>query len=79
MKKSLLFLSLFLLIQVTSVIAQTLDLPQSLYLCENSTINIDGTVTNTADTGISYQWYYSTSWNVDVTPANEIAGATNSI
>jgi len=64
MKKSLLFLSIFLCFQSYISIAQTLDLPAKLYLCDNGTTNIDGTVTNTADTGITYQWYYSTSSNV---------------
>jgi len=77
MKKSLLFLSIFLCFQSYISIAQTLDLPAKLYLCDNGTTNIDGTVTNTADTGITYQWYYSTSSNVQVIIANEIAGATS--
>lgn len=75
MKKSLLFL---LLISYMSF-AQNLDIPSNLYLCQNGSISVDGTVTNTTDTGITYQWYYSTSSNVEAIPANEIAGATNPV
>jgi uncharacterized repeat protein (TIGR01451 family) len=77
MKKIILFFSLFLCIQTTNVFSQNIDLPLKQYLCDTGSVDLDGTVLNTADTGINYQWYYSTSSNVQVIPGNEIAGATN--
>lgn len=77
MKKSLLFLSLFVLLQATNVFAQSIELPVKQYLCDTGSVNLDGTVINTTDTGVTYQWYYSISSNVQVTLANEITGATN--
>lgn len=79
MKKLLLFLSFITFMQTTVLTAQNIELPAKLYLCESDALELDGTVINTSDTGITYQWYYSTSWVVDVIPANEIAGATNPI
>jgi hypothetical protein len=71
MKKSLLFLSLFVLLQTTIVFAQSIELPNKLYLCEAGSLDLDGTVINTSDPGITYQWYfYSGTYQV-------ISGATN--
>lgn len=76
MKKRILFFSLFLCIQTTNVFSQNIDLPLRQYLCDTGSVALDGTVMNTTDTGITYQWYYSTSSNVQVIAGNEIAGAT---
>jgi hypothetical protein len=79
MKKTLLFLSFILLLQTNEILAQTIELPSSLYLCDNGIIELDGSVINTTDTNITYQWYYSISLNVPTIPSNEITGATNPI
>ncbi|NRR90825.1 T9SS type A sorting domain-containing protein [Winogradskyella undariae] len=75
MKKLLLFLSVILLLQTNEILAQTIDLPPSLYLCEMGSLELDGTVINTTDTNITYQWYYGLSLG----STTEIEGATNSI
>ncbi|MBU2920628.1 T9SS type A sorting domain-containing protein [Winogradskyella psychrotolerans] len=79
MKKTLLFLSVILLLQTNEILAQTIELPSSLYLCDTGSLELDGTVINTTDTNITYQWYYSISLNVSTIPSNEITGATNPI
>ena len=78
MKKSILFLTFFFYFQA-NMFAQNIDLPIKQYLCNTGSVALDGTVLNTADTGITYQWYYSVSANVQVISGNEIAGATNPI
>jgi len=76
MKKTLLFLSFILLLQTNEILAQTIELPSTLYLCETGSLELDGTVINTTDTNISYQWYYGFS----ISSANEeIVGATDSL
>jgi len=76
MKKILLFLSFILLLQTNAIFAQTIELPSTLYLCETGAIELDGTVINTTDTNITYQWYYGFS----ISSANEeIVGATDSL
>ncbi|EPR73367.1 hypothetical protein ADIWIN_1397 [Winogradskyella psychrotolerans RS-3] len=45
-----------------------------LYLCDSGSIQLDGTVVNTSDTNITYQWYYGLSFSSSNT---EIVGATN--
>jgi len=79
MKKALFLFSSFLLINIANIFAQTIELSPKMYLCDNSSVELDSTVLNTADTGITYQWYYSVSPNVQVIAGNEIAGATNPI
>ena len=74
MKKTLLFLSFILLFQTNEILAQTIELPSSLYLCDTGSLELDGTVINTTDTNITYQWYYGLTFN----SAIEIEGATNS-
>jgi len=74
MKKTLLFLSFILLLQTNEILAQTIELPSTLYLCETGSLELDGTVINTTDTNITYQWYYGFS----ISSANEeIVGATD--
>ena len=54
--KSLLLFAL-VLFKITNVVAQAeLNLPYLWFLCDNG-LTIDATVTNTTDTGITYQWY----------------------
>lgn len=73
MKKSLFFFSLFVLIQTINVFAQNIELPIKQYLCDTGSVDLDGTVVNTTDPGITYQWYYySGTYQV-------ITGATNPI
>ncbi|WP_179334678.1 DUF7619 domain-containing protein [Winogradskyella costae] len=74
MKKTLLFLSFILLLQTNAIFAQTIDLPPSLYLCEVGSLELDGTVINTTDTNITYQWYYGLSLG----STTEIEGAIDS-
>ncbi|WP_458626158.1 T9SS type A sorting domain-containing protein [Winogradskyella sp. PC D3.3] len=74
MKKRLLFLSVILLLQTNAIFAQTIDLPPSLYLCDTGSLELDGTVINTTDTNITYQWYYGFSFS---SANEEIVGATN--
>jgi hypothetical protein len=74
MKKTLLLLSALVLFKITNVVAQAeLNLPNDWFLCDNG-LTIDATVTNTTDTGISYQWYnreyYNGQWN-DILITNE--------
>jgi hypothetical protein len=62
------------LFKITNVVAQAeLNLPNDWFLCDNG-LTIDATVTNTTDTGISYQWYnreyYNGQWN-DILITNE--------
>ncbi|RED42851.1 putative secreted protein (Por secretion system target) [Winogradskyella eximia] len=74
MKKTLLFLSFILLLQTNEILAQTIELPSTLYLCETGSLELEGTVINTTDTNITYQWYYGFS----ISSANEeIVGATD--
>ena len=74
MKKTLLFLSFILLLQTNEILAQTIELPSTLYLCETGSLELEGTVINTTDTNINYQWYYGFS----ISSANEeIVGATD--
>ncbi|PWI30097.1 hypothetical protein DI383_06415 [Flavobacteriaceae bacterium LYZ1037] len=77
MKKLILILSIILFAQANKIMAQTIELQPKLYLCENGSLVLDGTVINTSDTNITYQWYHSLSLNVPTIPSNEIAGATN--
>jgi hypothetical protein len=77
MKKILLILGVILFAQTNNIISQTIELQPKLYLCENGSLELDGTVINTTDTNITYQWYHSLSSNVPTIPSNEIAGATN--
>lgn len=77
MKKILLILGVILFAQTNNIISQTIELQPKLYLCETGTLELDGTVINTTDTNITYQWYHSLSSNVPTIPSNEIAGATN--
>lgn len=57
MKKSLLLLFALVLFKITNVVAQAeLNLPYNIFLCDNG-LTIDATVTNTTDTGITYQCY----------------------
>ena len=77
MKKLLLILGFILFVQANEISAQTIELPNKLYLCDSGSIELDGTVINTTDTNITYQWYHSLSWNVPTIPSNEIVGATN--
>ena len=77
MKKILLILGFILFVQANEISAQTIELPNKLYLCDSGSIELDGTVINTTDTSITYQWYYSLSLNVPTIPSNEIVGATN--
>tara|TARA_R110002111_G_scaffold26397_2_gene57133 strand:- start:6296 stop:8563 length:2268 start_codon:yes stop_codon:yes gene_type:complete len=79
MKKLLLILGFILFVQTNDVFAQNIELPVKLYLCDSGSLELDGTVINTTDTNITYQWYYSTSSNVNLVPSNEIAGATDPI
>ena len=74
MKKILLFLSFILLLQTNAIVAQTIDLPPSLYLCDTGSLELDGTVINTTDTNITYQWYYGLTFD----SATEIEGENNS-
>jgi len=73
MKKTLLFLSFILLLQTNEILAQTIELPSTLYLCETGSLELDGTVINTTDTNISYQWYYGLSLG----STTEIEGENN--
>ncbi|WP_418639576.1 T9SS type A sorting domain-containing protein [Winogradskyella sp.] len=54
--------------------AQTIELPSTLYLCETGSLELDGTVINTTDTNITYQWYYGLSLG----STTEIEGENNS-
>ncbi len=74
MRKLLLILGFVLFANVNEVCAQTIELPNKLYLCDDGSIELDGTVVNTSDTNITYQWYYGVSLSA---ANNEIVGATN--
>lgn len=74
MKKLLLILSVILFIQTNDLFAQTIELPTKLYLCDSGSLELDGTVINTTDTNITYQWYYGLSFS---SANEEIVGETN--
>ncbi|WP_456439686.1 DUF7619 domain-containing protein [Psychroserpens sp.] len=76
MRKLLLILGFVLFVQTNDIIAQTIELPNELYLCESVSIELDGTVINTTDTNITYQWYYGLSFS---SANDEIVGATSPI
>lgn len=79
MKKLLLILGFILFVQTNEIFAQTIELPSKMYLCENSSLDLDGTVTNTTDSGITYQWYFSIYPSAAESPENLIDGATNAV
>ena len=79
MRKLLLILGVILFAQINEISAQTIELPFKFYLCENGSVNLDGTVLNSSDSGITYQWYYNEDQSVFLVPANLLLGATNPI
>ncbi|WP_179349359.1 DUF7619 domain-containing protein [Winogradskyella pacifica] len=74
MKKLLLLFGFILLLQTNEILAQVIELPNMLYLCDGGSLQLDGTVVNTSDTNITYQWYYGFSFS---SANEEIVGGTN--